>query len=191
MTSGATDDGAVADATTSTQLGPDWVVGADGVPFRRGARVILLDQDDRVLLARGHDMDRPDRTWWFTVGGGIDAGESAREAAARELQEETGLVVPTEELVGPVLRRRAVFDFWRRTVRQDEEFFLARVDRPGAVSAAGWTAVERAFMDEVRWWTLDDLALVREEVFPSGLVDVVRGLLPGWDGSVQVLPDGS
>ncbi|MDT0164809.1 NUDIX domain-containing protein [Actinotalea sp. AC32] len=188
MTSAA--DGEAAGDGAPWELGPDWVVGDDGVPFRRGARVILLDEADRVLLARGHDVDRPERTWWFTVGGGIDAGESAREAAARELLEETGLVIDPESLVGPVLRRRAVFDFWRRTVRQDEEFFLARVERPDAVHHAGWTEVERAFMDEVRWWDLDDLADVREEVFPAGLVGVVRDLLDGWDGVARRLPDG-
>lgn len=172
-----------------TQLGPDWVVGEDGMPFRRGARVILLDERDRVLLVRGHDLDQPERSWWFTVGGGIDVGETPHEAAARELFEETGLRVDPDELVGPVLRRRAIFDFWRRTVRQDEEFFLARVDRPAAVTTAGWTEIERGFMDEVRWWSLDELERVEEEVFPAPLASVVRGLLGGWDGVTRVLPD--
>ena len=172
-----------------TQLGPDWVVGEDGVPFRRGARVLLLDESDRLLLVRGHDVDRPERTWWFTVGGGIDQGETAHDAAVRELFEETGLRVPADELVGPVLRRSAVFDFSRRTVRQDEEFFLARIHEPDAVTTSGWTDVERAFMDEVRWWHLDELERVEEEVFPAPLVSVVRPLLGGWDGVTRVLPD--
>ena len=44
------------------QLGPEWVPGADGVRFRRAARVILLDADDRVLLLHGSDVDaRGDR----------------------------------------------------------------------------------------------------------------------------------
>lgn len=171
------------------QLGPDWVLGEDGMPFRRGARVILLDEADRLLLVRGHDVDQPERTWWFTVGGGIDPGESAHDAAVRELFEETGLRLPAHELVGPVLRRRAVFDFWRQTVRQDEEFFLARIHRPEAVTTAGWTEVERGFMDEVRWWHLDELERVEQEVFPAPLVSVVRTLLGGWDGVTLVLPD--
>ena len=171
------------------QLGPDWVEGPDGVPFRRGARLILLDAADRVLMVRGHDVDDPGRSWWFTVGGGIDAGEAGVDAAVRELREETGLVVAAGDVVGPVATRRAVFDFAARTVRQDEEFYVARLDAPGPIATDGWTDVERAFMDEVRWWTLDDLELVAEEVFPAEFVPLVRDLLAGWDGVVRALPD--
>lgn len=171
------------------QLGADWVPGPDGVPFRRGARVLLLDDADRVLLVRGHDMDQPERSWWFTVGGGVDAGETARDAAARELLEETGLRLPPEQLVGPVAVRSAEFAFLRRTVRQDEEFFLARVEGGAPLSTDGWTDVERAFVDEIRWWDLDELDAVRTEVFPVELVALVRGLLGGWDGVVRRLAD--
>lgn len=173
-----------------SQLGAEWVPGPDGTPFRRGARVILLDEADRVLMLRGHDVDQPERGWWFTVGGGIDVGESAHDAAVRELYEETGLLLRAEDLEGPVIRRSAVFDFLRLTVRQDEEFFLARVRGPARLDLSGWTDLEREFMDEVRWWALDDLAQVPETVYPHGFVDLVRALLPGWDGVTRVLADG-
>ena len=171
-------------------LGPDWVLGQDGVPFRTAARIILVDQADRVLMVRGHDVDEPDRHWWFTVSGGIDARETAREAAARELREETGLRIDPDVLVGPVLTRMALFDFAARTVRQDEVFFLARIESPSEIATEGWTDLEQSFMDEVRWWHLDALATVREQVYPEGFVDLARDLLTGWDGIVRQLPDG-
>lgn len=140
-------------------------------------------------MVRGHDVDDPGRSWWFTVGGGIEPGEAPVDAAVRELQEETGLVVSAADVVGPVATRRATFDFARRTVRQDEEFFVAHIRAPGPLVTGGWTAVERSFMDELRWWDLDALALVGVEVFPQGLVPLVRELLDGWDGVVRRLPD--
>ncbi len=175
--------------TFPTQLGPDWIPGDDGVPYRRGARLILLDPADRVLMVRGHDVDDPARSWWFTVGGGIGPGETGPVAAARELAEETGLRVEAAALVGPVATRSARFDFARQTVRQDEEFYLARFDGPAAMVTDGWTDVERSFMDELRWWELDALDDVAEEVFPAGLVDLVRELRGGWDGVVRRLAD--
>lgn len=167
------------------QLGPDWRPGPDGLPFRRGARVLLLDDADRLLMVRGHDLDDPSRAWWFTVGGGIDAGETPQQAAARELREETGIRLGADELEGPVLRRSAVFRFLRQQVRQEEEFFLARTRAGHELSRAGWTSIERQFMDDARWWPLPELAAVTEDVFPVGLVELVSGLLDGWDGRLR------
>lgn len=176
--------------TTASSLGADWVLGEDGLRFRRAARVLLLDAEDRLLLVRGHDVDQPERSWWFTVGGGIDPGESAREAAVREVREETGLLLDDAALVGPVLTRSALFDFYAEHCRQDEEFFLARVADAldtAAIARDGWTEVELDVLDELRWWRLDDLAAETREVFPEGLPDLVRPLLAGWDGSVRHL----
>jgi len=50
------------------------------------------------------------------------------------------------------------------------------------LSRAGWTQVEVDTIDELRWWDLDALAGVEEEVFPAQLPQLVRVLLDGWDG---------
>ncbi|NLF04835.1 MAG: NUDIX domain-containing protein [Actinomycetales bacterium] len=174
-------------------LGPDWVPGPDGLPFRRAARVVLLDEADRVLLLRGHDLDQPERSWWFTVGGGIDAGEDARAAAVREVREEVGLSLAREDLVGPVFERSAVFDFLAQHVRQDELIFLARVAAFDvvAVDRSAWTEVEVAQLDELRWWELDELEREQGEVYPEGLVELLRPLLGGWDGVTVRLAEGA
>lgn len=169
-------------------LGPEWVPGPDGLPSRTAARVILLDSAGRVLLVRGHDADAPQRSWWFTVGGGLEAGESPRAAAIRETAEEAGLELRPEQLQGPVLTRSAVFDFFRVTCRQEEAFFLARLDAEAAteLSDAGWTAGEREVLDEMRWWDVADLEAALAEgavIFPANLPALVRSLITGWDGS--------
>lgn len=170
-------------------LGSEWRRGDDGLLFREAARVILLDESDRVLLIRGHDVDQPERSWWFTVGGGIDDGEDALSAALREVREETGIVLAADQLVGPVFTRSAIFDFFFEHCRQDEVLFLARVPAAAfdAVDQAGWTELERDVIDELRWWSLDDLDRVEIEVFPESLVSLVRGLLPAWDGVTRHL----
>jgi 8-oxo-dGTP pyrophosphatase MutT (NUDIX family) len=156
---------------------------------RQAARVIVLDEDDRLLMLRGHDPDEPGRSWWFTVGGGLEPGEDHRQAAVREVREETGFVLPSDALTGPVLTRDAVFDFARARVRQEEQIFLARLGPGVAAVPHAWTQEESDMLDELRWFTLDELAQVTQEVYPVGIVDLTRGLLAGWDGVTRHLDE--
>ncbi|GAA2776791.1 NUDIX domain-containing protein [Streptomyces showdoensis] len=58
---------------------------------RLTADVVTVTEDGRVLLVeRGRD---PFKGLWALPGGHVDAGESSQEAAARELGEETGVLV--------------------------------------------------------------------------------------------------
>lgn len=171
----------------SRSLGPDWRLAPDGLRERDAARVVLLDDAGRVLVVRGHDVDRPDRSWWFTLGGGIDAGESAVEAALREVREEAGLTLAPGDLVGPVLTRTGIFDFYAETCRQHEVFFLAHLPGGHTPDRSGWTDVEREVLDEMAWLSAAQLRSQPLEVFPNELPDVVDALVAGWDGAVRHL----
>ncbi|PUB25446.1 ADP-ribose pyrophosphatase YjhB (NUDIX family) [Promicromonospora sp. AC04] len=172
---------------TASALGDDWVPAPDGVRERSAARVILVDDAGRVLVLRGHDVNQPERSWWFTVGGGIDAGETPVQAALRETREEVGIVLADGDLVGPVLTRTGIFDFFAETCRQHEVFYLARTPNAVEVTADGWTDAERELLDEVAWLTAAQLREQPLEVFPPELPDVVDHLLAGWDGQVRHL----
>jgi putative (di)nucleoside polyphosphate hydrolase len=54
--------------------------------YRRGVGIMLLDPRRRVFA--GRRIDTPEA--WQMPQGGIDPGESPRQAALRELEEETG-----------------------------------------------------------------------------------------------------
>ena len=61
-----------------------------------GCNAVIFDlKRQHVLLAR-----RADNGWWCLPGGFMEAGESAAEACAREVWEETGLRVRIRKLVG-------------------------------------------------------------------------------------------
>ena len=140
---------------------------------RRAARVLLLDDGGRVLLFRGHDPHRPEEgTWWFTIGGGLDDGETSRAAAVRELFEETGLAVDAESLSGPVHREIADFSLAGTTYRQDNEFFVAKVTSHDVVTV-GFTDLEELFVLEHRWWSPDELRATTETVYPTCLIDLL------------------
>jgi 8-oxo-dGTP pyrophosphatase MutT (NUDIX family) len=113
----------------------------DVIP-RRAARVLLVDARNRLLLLHGFNPSAPAELFWFTIGGGIDPGDSAAAAAARELLEEAGLAVDPADLGEPVWHRIAEFSFDGRHYRQEEDYFLLPWSHSRSASRA-WTRSSR------------------------------------------------
>jgi 8-oxo-dGTP pyrophosphatase MutT (NUDIX family) len=136
----------------------------------------MVDGDGRILLQQCCDQSAPGGArWWNTTGGGLDEGETPRQAAVRELREETGLEV-AEDDVGEVVHRRITeFSFAGAAYRQSEDYFLLRTPafdaRPTAHSDLEMVAVLRT-----RWWSRDELRGTREQVYPEELVEVLDRL---------------
>ena len=78
-----------------------------------GASAIVADNEGRILLQR-----RSDNGCWALPGGAMEVGECIAEAIAREVQEETGIDVAPERIVGVYTDPGHVFAFDDGEVRQ-------------------------------------------------------------------------
>lgn len=158
---------------------------------RSTVRVLLLDDQDRVLLFQDSDPGI-DKTWWILPGGGIDPGESELDAVVREIDEETGLALGRAAVLGPVARRHVVHGYSDQVVDQDDAFYVARV-ATFEVSTVGFTPDEQVTIQQHRWWSRADVLAATDEIWPANLTDLwdLAGVTKAWPVALDQVEESS
>ena len=136
-------------------------------------KLLLLDEEERLLLVRGRDPLSQD-THWYPVGGGVEPGESLQQAAAREAYEETGLSALPQGV--RVWFRDHTYFFGGRTTEVHEDWLLHSVRHFEPVPA-NLSDAERTSVVGFRWWRADELCRTSDSVFPPGLGPILADLL--------------
>ncbi len=132
-----------------------------------GVGAVVFDAAGRVLLVKRRHA--PLKGEWSLPGGAVELGETLAAAVAREVLEETSLVVD----VGPVVE---VIDRVHRQSDGRVEYhyivvdFLCHVNDLAAAPAAGSDA------DDVRWVPVDDLSSLGVQQAAIGVIRKAFGL---------------
>ena len=141
---------------------------------RQAVRVVVLAEGEsgaRVLMFHDRDPGIPGSGWWALPGGGIDGGETPREAARRELAEESGYVVDDADLHGPVAVRLVLHGYSDQVTEQSEEIFVTYVSQPYDVDISGHTDFERLSVQGHSWRGVDESFV--DPVWPTDLARLV------------------
>jgi 8-oxo-dGTP pyrophosphatase MutT (NUDIX family) len=138
------------------------------------SRLLVIDTQQRVLLFLFNHMDGAlaGTSHWATPGGGLEHAETFEQAAIRELQEETGIVITDP---GPQIGARSVVLTLPdgEIVQAEERYFAVRVD-DHRIAKDGWTAHEVTCMAAHRWWSIDELQNTSETVWPENLIAMLQ-----------------
>jgi 8-oxo-dGTP pyrophosphatase MutT (NUDIX family) len=141
-------------------------------------RVLLFDPDGRILLMKGRTPTTRDGPGgWFTVGGGAEPGESLEACARREIAEETGFSSVT---LGPAVWRRDTIGPLPsgETVLFKQTYIVAHC-AGGEPVRDGWEAHEHDLVDDLRWWSLADLAASGEVIYPERMLELLPDVAAG------------
>ncbi|MET3809308.1 8-oxo-dGTP pyrophosphatase MutT (NUDIX family) [Arthrobacter sp. UYEF3] len=141
--------------------GPGAVAAEATVPATVNPRIIVsavcvFDTAGRLLTVRKRGTDK-----FMHPGGKPEAGETAAQAASRELAEEVGIIVPPEDL--------EPFGSWLAEAANEA---ATQIEATVFTAPGTWTAHASAEIAEIRWLDLgaglpDDLApLLTDHVLP-------------------------
>ena len=122
--------------------------------IRQAARAVLVTPDSSILLVR---FEFPTATVWALPGGGLEPGETHRDALGRELDEEVGLVGMD---VGPhIWTREQIIPFidgmWDG--QRDRYHHVPVPERFVPRPTLSWDQLRDERLHEIRWWTLDEI----------------------------------
>jgi 8-oxo-dGTP pyrophosphatase MutT (NUDIX family) len=115
------------------------------------------------------------QTLWVTAGGGADDGETYEDALRRELVEELGVAVddvgPVRYFVSKVFRKRSGAEFL-----SEEKYYVVRATSED-VSLENMEETERSRLQQIRWWSADDIRSSNEWFFVKGLDLIIERII--------------
>jgi ADP-ribose pyrophosphatase YjhB (NUDIX family) len=153
-------------------------------PIRNTVRLVLLNEKDKLLLMHIDDPrtksigKKYGGSFWVTVGGQIEQNETVKDAAIRELFEETG-IKDNEVTLGPIIWLRELdLILYGKSAHIKEQYIVARTNK-SIVSPTQLTKDEMNIIKKLQWFSLQDIANSKETIYPQKLSALMKDIIVG------------
>ena len=143
---------------------------------RNSVKLILLNENNELLLMSTDDKGIQGKEgnyngrFWKMVGGKIEEGETLKEAAYRELFEETGLRKEQVEVQDPAWYGEVDLMMHGKLTRVKQSFVPARTSSTN-VSLENLTEEEKPVCTRLEWFSLDRIRNCPDIIYPVLLTD--------------------
>ena len=149
---------------------------------RNSIKVLLLNERQELLLMCADDPTTTSKDgkyhgrFWFPVGGEINPGESVKEAATREIYEETGI---KEVEFGPVVWFGEFDLVLAGTPTHLKQTFIVAKTKQHKVSLENLTEEEKKVVKKTAWFSLEKIQNSTEVIYPVLLARYLPDILQG------------
>ena len=136
--------------------------------IREIARCVLLNDEKEVALLKidGYDDDFGLRDYYELPGGGVEKGESLKDALKREMIEETGYKIKNIREIGTVI------DYYNSIERENHNnYFLAYID---IFQGTKYTKLEQELISKLLFVKLDDAINIFEKMTNGKIASLVK-----------------
>ena len=146
--------------------------------IRKSSRLLVINENHQILLFQfTHTNDAlAGQSYWATVGGGLEEGETFEQAACRELYEELGVVRQNVD-THVAIRNFEMMLPSAEVVMSNERLFIVFIKNE-EVNTANWSEHEKLVISKSRWWTFDELSQTQEIVYPNNIPKILVDSLP-------------
>ena len=156
---------------------------------RNSVKLILLNENNELLLMSTDDKGIQGKEgnyngrFWQMVGGKIEEGETLKEAAYRELYEETSLKKEQVDVQEPVWYGEVDLMIHGKLTRVKQSFVPARTSSTN-VSLENLTEEEKPVCNRLEWFSLDKIRNCPDIIYPTLLTDsrylpsILQGNIP-------------
>ncbi|MDE6189291.1 MAG: NUDIX domain-containing protein [Clostridia bacterium] len=138
--------------------------------------IIINRKSDKILLLKYIDKKSKSTTnledgFWAMPGGGVEDGESFKEALTREIYEETGF--RQLEISNCVLSRVVYLDLTEKADYYYERYYLVYTDEE-KLQDTNLTTLEKEVIKQYKWWSKEEIKINQKIIMPPNIAQVLE-----------------